>query len=1017
MNRFKFRRLKYRINNYIRILIPSSRNRKKIIYWFINKFPFLLYLNKELRTIRHSGLFDIDWYYNTYPDIAVANMHPMVHYLLYGYREGRNPSPLFDSVWYLRYYPEVDEAGINPLIHYIRWGKQEGKQPTFSKTEQNNYSEWIRRYDSLNDMIRMNMKKHIEAMQHKPLVSIVMATFNPHPNLIEETIESVLNQIYPHWELCIADDTSTDTSIHGILQKYAEGDSRIKFVTRQVHGQIAEASNSALQIAAGDWIGFLDQEDRLAEHALFWIAETINANPHSRLIFSDEDKIDSHGNRKQPYFKCDWNQDLFYSHNMIHHLSVYDAELVKKSGGFRPGFEGAHHYDMALRCIEMIKPDQIIHIPRILYHGRNHSEKGDPENEINKLAFIAGGKALNEHVQRKGIAGWIERADDETYRIQYTLPEPAPLVSIIILTKNALPLIRTCIQSIFAKTVYSNYEFIIVDNGSDDPEAVRYLHDLQSDSRIRYIRDGRPFNYSALNNNSVKIASGEYIALLNNDIEVISPDWLNEMVSIASQPGIGAVGCRLWYPDNTLQHGGIILGINGVAGHAFSKLPRGEPGYFRRAERMQSLSAVTAACLVIKKETYEHLEGLNEKQFAVAFNDVDFCLRLKEAGFRTVWTPYVELYHHESATRGRHDTPEKLKQFTKEAAFLNRRWGDLLLNDPAYNPNLTLDSCDFTLAWPPRINKKYSNFITRGCTYNDVSNPSNQGNIPFYTDDAAHLYEIISRSRMNITASVDGDAKEFSLIILNKNSPQLIIPLLDCLIGNNLNRMYEIIVGDTGSEDERVIEYYREHSDKITIVRNLSYHFSRNYNYLISNYAHGEIVGIMNNDIILHDVRFLDKIKDAMKEKTTGVVGYKLLYPDGRLQHGGVYFRKSNPNQFFPYHRLHGAGPGSLPDCQKETVPAVTGSFLFCRREEYLTLGGMDEHYEEEAQDIDLCLKFQRIGQGCIFINSDRIVHVENGTREKGSENRNDREYFLWKWKSYIAAAILDSELNHEKIH
>lgn len=569
--------------------------------------------------------------------------------------------------------------------------------------DRNDYPEWIRRYDTLTDEGRATMRVRIGAFASKPLISIVMPVYNPNPKWLIEAIESVRKQIYPHWELCIADDASSNKSIHAILERYAKEDSRIKVVYRDQNGHICAASNSAMELAAGEWVALLDHDDALTEHALFWVADAINRDRDIRLIYSDEDKIDSIGRRFEPYFKCDWNVDLFYSHNMVTHLGVYHAALLGEIGGFREGLEGAQDYDLALRCIERIEPNQIHHIPRVLYHWRIHAESTAQSGDAKPYARLAGKRALTEHLQRQGVNGSVSLLDFGMYRVNYTLPDRQPMVSLIIPTRNGLNLIRQCIESILSKTTYQNYEILIVDNGSDDPATLQYFKSLESEPKIRALRDDRPFNFSAINNAAVKVVHGELVGLVNNDIEVISPNWLSEMVSHAWRPGIGAVGARLWYPDKTLQHGGVILGVGGVAGHSHKHLDSSEYGYFGRANLVQSFSAVTAACLVIRRAIYEEVGGLNETHLPVAFNDIDFCLRVRKAGYRNVWIPDAELYHHESATRGCEDNPEKQARFTKEVQYMKRYWGDLLLNDPAYSPNLTLDHEDFSLAWPPRV--------------------------------------------------------------------------------------------------------------------------------------------------------------------------------------------------------------------------------------------------------------------------------------------------------------------------
>ncbi len=569
----------------------------------------------------------------------------------------------------------------------------------------NDYIEWVRRYDTITDSDRAKIRDRIDRLREKPLISLVMPVFNPPLSMLNEAIESVVNQLYPNWELCIADDASTDKSIRSALKRWAQQDPRIKIVFRDVNGHISAASNSALDVANGAFIAFLDNDDLLSEHALFWIAQAIADHPEVALIYSDEDKIDESGSRSEPYFKSDWNADLFLSHNMICHLSAYRADLIRDVGGFREGYEGAQDYDLALRCIEKLEPRQIVHIPKVLYHWRSHA--GSTAQGVNEkpYALVAGERALNDHFARIGTAARAEVLDIGMYRTRYEVLEPAPLVSLIIPTRNSLQLIGQCVASILDRTTYQHYEIIVVDNGSDDPRVLEYFETLDTDDRVRVLRDDRPFNFSALNNFAAEHARGEYLGLLNDDVEVRSPHWLEEMVSLAQQPGVGAVGARLWYPDDTLQHGGVILGIGGIAGHSHKRLPEGQPGYFGRAQLIQCFSAVTAACLIVRKSLYEDVGGLDESNLKIAFNDVDFCLRLSEAGYRNVWTPYAELYHHESATRGHEDTPDKQRRFESEANYMRHRWGEALLNDPAYNPNLTLDHEDFSFAWPPRMGR------------------------------------------------------------------------------------------------------------------------------------------------------------------------------------------------------------------------------------------------------------------------------------------------------------------------
>ena len=600
-------------------------------------------------------------------------------------------------------YKDYGVGGVRQRI--VSWALADAAPATSSNTEpdRNDYVEWVRRFDTLDDSGRARIKARIGELRDTPLISIVMPVYNPPLPMLEAAIQSVQRQLYPHWELCIADDASTDRAVGRLLRKAAERNPRIKVRFRERNGHISAATNSAIEIASGDFIAFLDNDDLLSEHALFWIAQAIADQPDVGLLYSDEDKIDELGKRYGPYFKSDWNLDLFLSHNMICHLGVYRAELVRELGGLREGYEGAQDYDLALRCTERLSPQEICHVPRILYHWRSHPGSTAKGGNEKPYALQAGLRALNDHFARVGVCARAELLDFEMYRVRYAVSQPAPLVSLIIPTRNGLHLLKQCVESILDRTSYTNYEMLIVDNGSDDPETLAYLQTLKADPRIRVLRDERAFNFSALNNAAVLHAHGEYLGLINNDIEVISPEWLDELVSLAQQPGVGAVGARLWYPNGTLQHGGVICGIGRVAGHSQKYLKRGDPGYFGRAQLIQTMSAVTAACLVIRKCIYEEVGGLDEVNLKVAFNDVDFCLRVGDAGYRNVWTPYAELIHHESASRGDENSPEKQKRFLHEVDYMTQRWGTKLLNDPAYSPNLTLEHEDFSLAWPPRV--------------------------------------------------------------------------------------------------------------------------------------------------------------------------------------------------------------------------------------------------------------------------------------------------------------------------
>lgn len=583
----------------------------------------------------------------------------------------------------------IKQQGVSGLV-----GRVQHRATVSLRIEHNNnqYQHWIHTCEAAQHPTDPLMQ--LNALTNKPVFSVVMPVYNPPLHLLKQAVDSVRGQSYPHWELCIADDASPDLHIKQYLQELAAAEPRIKLVIRPVNGHISAASNSALEVATGDFVVLLDHDDLLARHALLLVAQSINQHQQGSIFYSDEDKIDLNGVRHDPYFKSDWNLEIFLSQNMVSHLGVYRTALLREIGGFRIGYEGSQDYDVALRCILKLQPDQVVHIPRVLYHWRVLPGSTSASLTEKPYAQLAGQNALNDFLAASGLGGHAECLAHGGYRIRVPLPESAPLASIIIPTRNAANLVRTCIDSVLQKTTYPQYEIILIDNGSDDPEALTYFEQLNRHPIIRVLRDDRAFNYSALNNAAVQQAKGSIVVLMNNDIEVITPTWLDEMTALALRPGVGAVGAKLWYPDHHLQHGGVIIGLGGVAGHAHHRMKRGELGYFGRAAITQGFSAVTAACLVTTKAAYEKVGGLNETDLTVAFNDVDFCLKLLEAGFRNVWTPFAELYHHESVSRGQDDTPEKQARFTKETEYMRQRWSRWISNDPCYNTNLTLVSAE-----------------------------------------------------------------------------------------------------------------------------------------------------------------------------------------------------------------------------------------------------------------------------------------------------------------------------------
>ena len=557
-----------------------------------------------------------------------------------------------------------------------------------------NYLNWIKK----NEKDKMEYFSDKVLLHAPPLISIVMATYNTPKEYLKQAIESVLMQTYPYWELCIADDASDDENTIHTLKYFAKQNKKIKIKFRKVNGKISLASNDALDMMNGKYVAFMDHDDMLAPNALFEVVKAIDKNPEIKLIYTDEDKIDEKNRRYDPHFKSDWNPDMFFSQNYISHLSVVETDLLKKIGFLRTGYEGAQDYDLLLRVIEKISSCEIRHIDKILYHWRaiEGSTAFDPSEK--PYTSKAGLLALKDYFSRKySEVKIVEGTAYNTYKVIYPIMDE-PLVSLIIPTRDSYDILSRCIQSILDKTTYKNYEIIIVDNQTKDSRTLTYFDELRKAyQHIRIIRYDHPFNYAAINNFGVSHAFGEVVGLINNDIEVISKHWLTEMIQHALRPEIGAVGAKLYYDNNTIQHAGVIVGLGGVAGHSHKHFHREEYGYFSRLQIIQNLSAVTSACLLIRKKLYQEVGGMNETHLEVAFNDVDFCLEIGKKGYRNLWTPYAELYHLESVSRGAEDTEEKKMRFLKEIKYMQKKWGDRLLYDPFYNVNLTLDHENFMI--------------------------------------------------------------------------------------------------------------------------------------------------------------------------------------------------------------------------------------------------------------------------------------------------------------------------------
>lgn len=577
----------------------------------------------------------------------------------------------------------------NGISHTIQRAKIEKLR------NQASYPNWLARNEVLDIEA---MTQEIATFHYQPKISIAMPVYNVEEKWLRLCIDSILNQVYTNWELCMADDASTDPNVKKILTEYQQLDERIRVVFREQNGHISEATNSALAIATGEFVALLDNDDELAINAFYEVVKVLNENPELDLIYSDEDKIDMDGNRSDPAFKPDWSPDLLLGTNYISHLGVYRRSILEEIGGFRKGYEGSQDYDLVLRFTEKTTKERIKHIPKVLYYWRMLPTSTAVDQGSKGYAFEAGLRAVQDALVRREINGHATHgAANGLYDVYYDI-ESEKLVSIIIPTKNGYKDVQRCVSSIIEKTTYQNYEIIMADNGSTDPKMHELYAEFEKQLPGRFFVESIdiPFNFSTINNCAAKKAHGEYLLFLNNDTEVITENWLTLMVSFAQQERIGCVGAKLLYPNNTVQHAGVILGLGGVAGHGHYGYPHGDLGYFGRLAINVNYSAVTAACLLMKKADFDAVGGF-EEAFTVAFNDVDLCLKVQALGRDNVWLHEAELYHFESQTRGYDDKGKKKKRFEQEKVMMEEKWGPLIENDPFYNPNLTRDIPNFSL--------------------------------------------------------------------------------------------------------------------------------------------------------------------------------------------------------------------------------------------------------------------------------------------------------------------------------
>ena len=555
------------------------------------------------------------------------------------------------------------------------------------------YGLWYRAYIPTEETLETQRKQKFD---YSPLISIAVPAYQTPVEFLRQMIESLIVQTYSNWELCIVNASPDNEEMQKVLAEYSAGDSRVRFCNLKENLGIAENTNRAFAMAKGEFVGLLDHDDLLAPNALYEIVKILQDHPQADALYTDEDKVTTELDEHfQPHLKPDFNLDLLRSNNYICHFFVVQKSIVEKAGGFRKEFDGAQDYDFIFRCTE--NAGEVLHVPEILYHWRTH-KASTADNPASKMyAFEAGKRAIEAHLERTGTKGEVSHTQDlGFYRVKYPV-QGKPLVSVIIPNKDEKETLQTCLEMLEKNTGYQNFEIIIVENNSTTDEIFRYYKELSGNRKIHLLRWGKEFNYSAINNFAVAHAKGEYLLFLNNDVKSINPDWLEEMLGVCQRPEVGGVGAKLIYPDNTIQHAGCVIGMGGIAGHMFVDMPADRTGYLHKASLLQDMSAVTAACLLMKKEVFEQAGGFTE-ELAVAFNDVDLCLKVRKNGYLIVYDPYAKLYHMESKTRGAEDSKEKVRRFQTEIEYMRCHWIDILKNgDPCYNKNLSLTKWNYSL--------------------------------------------------------------------------------------------------------------------------------------------------------------------------------------------------------------------------------------------------------------------------------------------------------------------------------
>ncbi len=915
--------------------------------------------------------FDPEWYRSENADLTEVN--PLLHFMAHGWREHRAPSPAFSIAGYLAANPDIEQAGVNPLEHFLRHGRAEGRSaipvvPAPASPEMSDAEALDRLAASVTDAVQFRV--------------LLPWTAGCGP-AAEDTLASLHAQRYPRWQVMIVAEASAAADV----PEHLHADTRVQIVE---DGRTAVAGPPGSALPDDVFVGWLQPGDVLEPHALLLAAHAIDETPQLELVYSDEATRGASG-PVAPVHKPDWDPllqatvDVAGPGTWMRATRV--AALLAPADAPVLATAAAVHRAAAVG----VARDRARRLPFVLVHT-------DPSHAY----------AVRRTAVHTPASGTLETVARTLYGPPAGTAPDLPMVSILVPTRNRADLLASCVASVLKVTRYPHVELIVIDNGSDEADSLALLDELGRQPRCRVLRSPGPFNYSALNNIAANVATGSLLCLMNNDIEVTNPDWLSTLVAVACQPRVGAVGANLHYPDGTLQHAGVILGVHGVAGHAFSGTVPSEPTYMGLAGLPREVSAVTGACLMVAASKYHEVGGLDAASLPVNFSDVDLCLKLRQHGYFNVVLPLTGVIHHESASRGRvEQSPERLSQLGREAHTMLQRWGEMLRHDPYYNPNLSLTS-PYEPVVPSR--ERLPRLWTGPAVATPFTSLGREPRLDIY-GEATNDQRVDTVLAPVHTGPAARDLRAgLSVVILNKNAPELLTPLVRQL--ESQMRAFEtagvgceVIVGDTGSTNPAILALYGAMPPGMRVVRELQYNFSRCNNQL-EELAAFDTVLFLNNDIILPEAgaELFRAYTTLTSQPSIGVLGAVMHYPDATIQHMGCELLRDPGHWGLPYH-VH-----ARTRVPADTVPAlagypaVTGAFLMMGRALFRACGGFDEGYAAECQDTALCLEARRLGYDVACADVGAIVHIENGTRPKGEEHWPDRQRFLRKYGAYIQA-------------